>query len=199
MTTIIDTRLSNLGSIKHKLGKIGVEAKVADNAEKVFEAEKLLLPGVGSFRAGMKNLNEMGLADAIKEKVMGGTPILGICLGMQLLTNHSMEGDADGLGFIDAETVKLDVGLRVPHVGWNNVKPVKESILFKGVPGDKLFYFTHSYHVVCRDEGDVAAVTDYGGDFTSAVEKDNVYGVQFHPEKSHFEGMGVIRNFVREI
>jgi len=130
------------------------------------------------------------------------TPILGICLGMQLFTKHSEEGDAAGLGWIDADSrrFRFDAGsgLRVPHVGWNTIQRRQPSALLEGVPSDQQFYFVHSYHVVCRDPDDVLTTTWYGHDFVSAVHRGNILGVQFHPEKSHEEGMRLIANFIKQ-
>jgi len=149
----------------------------------------------------MKNLKEYGLIDVLNKKVLDDkTPILGICLGMQLFSEHSEEGETKGLGWIESDTVKFsfnDNSLRIPHIGWNKLSLKKESILFKDVPTDKRFYFVHSYYVNCKNEEDTVASTNYGIDFTSAIQKGNIYGTQFHPEKSHKHGLKIIDNFLR--
>jgi glutamine amidotransferase len=203
MIVIVDYGMGNLRAVLHKISKISPDVKLLSKQEEIDKAEKLILPGVGSFAAGMRNLREYGLITVLNKKVLDEkTPILGICLGMQLFTKHSEEGDADGLGWVDAETkrFRLDArGFKVPHVGWNTLKIKKESSLFAGISSDHRFYFTHSYHVCCEDEEDVLASTEYGCEFTSAIQRDNIIGVQFHPEKSHQDGIKVIKNFIEKM
>lgn len=203
VVAIVDYGLGNLRSIQRKLRRFSVDAQIASNAEEILAADRLIFPGVGHFAAGMDNLNRSGLRPALEEKVLrANTPVLGICLGMQLFAKSSEEGDAEGLGWIDGRVVKfrsewMAIPRRVPHVGWNESRPLRPSPLFDGVPGDQRFYFTHSYRMECSDPGDELARTVYGSEFTSAVQRGNICGVQFHPEKSHTEGLRVLLNFVR--
>lgn len=199
MITIIDYNTCNVGSIQNMLRKLGYDSLITNTIEDIERADKLILPGVGAFDKGMQNLKSLGLIPVLDRKVKNGTPILGICLGYQLLSKSSEEGAVEaGLGWIDAETIKFkfeDNSIRVPHMGWNSLKNTEKSILFKGIVDDNRFYFVHSYYVRCNDESIKAAETDYAGDFTSAIEKNNIFGVQFHPEKSHKHGMIVLKNF----
>lgn len=199
MLVIVDYGMGNLRSVLHKLGKLDVQAKISSDTSEIRAADKIVLPGVGSFGAGMSNLTSSGLRDVLEEQVMKEkVPILGICLGMQLFTGHSEEGDAKGLGWIKADTKRFSFegnGLRIPHVGWNTVDPKVDSPLFTDL-GRRRFYFVHSYHVECANDSDVLATTDYGFDFASVIGRDNIVGVQFHPEKSHKDGIQFIKNFV---
>jgi len=202
MIAVINYKMGNLESVHNMLKRIGAVAAITADVAEIKAAEKLILPGVGAFDAGMENLRDLGLLEVIREKAVAKqTPILGICLGMQLLTKKSEEGSKEGIGLIDAETKKfdfkaIDQDLKIPHMGWNTVKVKNETGLFKGLEEDCRFYFVHSYHVVCNDQADVLAVTNYGYDFVSAVGKGNILGVQFHPEKSHRFGMELLNNFV---
>jgi imidazole glycerol-phosphate synthase subunit HisH len=202
MIVVIDYGMGNVGSILNMLKRIGAKALLTSKPADVAEADKLILPGVGAFDHGMKNLEALGLISTLDERVRRqGTPILGICLGMQLFTLRSEEGVREGLGWFDSETVrfKMDGGpeqLRVPHMGWNTAQTVTPSPLFEQSASDSRFYFVHSYHVTCRDPKDVLARTRYGYDFVSAVQKGRMVGVQFHPEKSHKFGMQILKNFV---
>ena len=201
MIIIVDYGLGNLGSIYNMLKKIGAEAEISSDPARILEAGKLLLPGVGAFDNGMKNLEELGLISVLEKKVISEkTPLLGICLGMQLLTKRSEEGAREGLGWIDAETVKFNFTgtegkLKVPNMGWNHVQVVKESKLMKDMYPEPRFYFVHSYHVKCNDPEDELLKSDYGFGYTSGFERDNIIGVQFHPEKSHKYGMKLLQNF----
>jgi glutamine amidotransferase len=160
------------------------------------------LPGVGAFDNGIRNLETRELKDILKEKVLKEKiPVLGICLGMQLMTRCSEEGILPGLGWVDGETVrfrfdKMSNSLKIPHMGWNTVQVMKENVLCRGVDGKTRYYFVHSYHVVLRNEEDVLAKTHYGYDFASSFQKENIMGVQFHPEKSHKFGMKLLKNFM---
>lgn len=203
MVTIIDYGMGNLGSVSNMFKKIGHDSQITSNREDILEASKILLPGVGSFDSAMKNLEELGLIDLIKQKVLTDkTPILGICLGMQLLTTRSEEGDLNGLGLVDANVEKfnfngLNKNLPVPHMGWNEVEIKKESKLIQlDEQEDNRYYFVHSYAIKCRDEKDILTTTNYGGNFVSSFEKNNILGCQFHPEKSHKFGMKIFKNFV---
>ena len=195
--------MGNLASIQNMLKHIGVRATISGDAVDLESADKLILPGVGSFDNGTKNLNELGLVPVLNRRVREDlVPVLGICLGMQLFTRRSEEGTSAGLGWIAADTRRFALGgesarLKVPHMGWNAVAVNKESVLFREIHEEPRFYFVHSYHLVCDDEEDVLCRTHHGYDFASAVERGNVYGVQFHPEKSHKFGMKLLENFAR--
>lgn len=202
MIVIIDYGLGNLGSIKNMLKKIGFDSIISSNLEDIKNATKLILPGVGSFDRGMSNLKEGGFIPVLNQKVLvDKTPILGICLGMQLFTKRSDEGALDGLGWIDAETVKFKIETdskkySIPHMGWEYVTAKKESALLKDMPEEPKFYFVHSYYIKNTIESDVLLETKYIHPFHSAFEVDNIIGVQFHPEKSHKYGMKLLSNFV---
>lgn len=165
-------------------------------------ADKLILPGVGAFDNGMKNLEERGLIPLLSAKVLGDkTPILGLCLGMQLFTKRSEEGQLPGLGWLEAKTVRFKFDqerahLKIPHMGWNTIKICQSHPIFSDLHDKPRFYFVHSYHVICEGADTVLAQTNYGYTFTSVVIRDNILGVQFHPEKSHKFGMKLFRNFV---
>jgi imidazole glycerol-phosphate synthase subunit HisH len=197
---ILDYGMGNLGSIRNMLKQAGFDAEVSGALEHLRAATKIILPGVGAFDHGMKQLRDRGLIEPLQEKILAQrAPILGICLGMQLLTKRSEEGQESGLGWIDAETIRFrvpsDSRLRVPHMGWNVARPAKPSRILDKIGETPRFYFVHSYHVVCADPADVLTVTTHGVDFVSGVERGNIYGVQFHPEKSHKFGMQLLANF----
>lgn len=202
MITIIDYQMGNIGSIANMIAKVGGKAKRTSDPAVLREAEKLVLPGVGHFDRGVGNLAELGLAPVLEELVVERrVPVLGICLGMQLMCRSSDEGGREGLGWIDAEVKRFDAAAhpnrKVPHMGWNVAKAVKESALLDTAPSEpQRFYFVHSYYVSCRDPGDVLAVTSYEGEFCSAFVRDNIWGVQFHPEKSHAFGMNLFQRFL---
>lgn len=200
MVTIINYGLGNLGSIENMLRKIGVEAKLASSPEDILAADRLILPGVGAFDEGMRQLAQRGLIEPLRRKVLEQhAPVLGICLGMQLLTEGSAEGSLPGLGFLHARAHRFDFaiqGLKVPHMGWNTLKVCKPGGLFiSPLEQEQRFYFVHSYYVTCDDQEDVLATTEYGVEFVSAFQRGNIYGVQFHPEKSHRFGMSLLRRF----
>jgi glutamine amidotransferase len=204
MITIIDYGLGNLGSVKNMLKKVGEEALVTSDKEEVLAASKILLPGVGAFDKAIENLHRLDLFLPIVEKVLQKkTPILGICLGMQLLGKGSQEGLLEGFGFVDAFAQRFDFhgenrDLPVPHMGWNRLHHQKASALFDDMPPNERFYFVHSYAVKCHDEADILTTTRYGYDFVSSFEKENVIGCQFHPEKSHRFGMQLLKNFAEK-
>lgn len=183
------------------LRRIGVNANISSNSEEIEKAEKLILPGVGSFDYGMENLKSSGLINTLSQKVITEkTPILGICLGAQMLGNKSEEGRKKGLGWINMDVIKfnktaLPNDLKIPHMNWNEIKIQKKSTLLSGLNNDSRFYFVHSYHMKPNNTDDVLTTSNYGYDFVSAVEKNNIYGVQFHPEKSHKYGMKLLENF----
>ena len=196
---IIDYGLCNIDSIARAVDINGGRATISCDPDVVRKQDLLLLPGVGAFDAAMEKLVAFGLADAIKEEVGRGTPLLGICLGMQLLARRSEEGTScDGLGLIDGEVVRLErtnQQERIPHIGWNELIVLKDDPLLKGAfPAD--FYFVHSYHMRCRDEGDIVATTPFCGAFTSIVRHGIVAGTQFHPEKSWPAGHKLLANFI---
>ena len=204
MITIIDYGMGNLGSIKNMFKYIGVEATIESDVDKIKNASKILLPGVGSFDTAMKKINESDLKEVLNEKALKEqVPVLGICLGMQLLTNSSEEGTLNGLGWIDAKAMnfkdKIDKKYRVPHMGWNIVNQSNESVLTQGFEkfNETRFYFVHSYFVKVADEKNSILTTNYGIKFDSAIQKDNIMGAQFHPEKSHKFGMKFFENFAR--
>ena len=202
MIVLVNYRVGNFGSILNMLKKMGIEATISSNISDIKKADKLILAGVGAYDNGMKNLIDLGLISVLTDKVIKDkTPILGICLGMQLLTKQSEEGVLPGLGWIEGQTVKFKFNnnhknLKVPHMGWNTVNTNKQSALFDGLNQESRFYFVHSYHVVCNDENDILAKTSYGSEFVSAIQRDSIMGVQFHPEKSHKFGMKLLKNFV---
>lgn len=201
MITIIDYKTGNLGSILNILRKIGEDSVITSDIDEIASASKIILPGVGAFDTGMKNLTDLGLVDILNKKVVSEKiPVLGICLGMQLLSNGSEEGMYKGLGWIDAKTVRFrfvdTAEYKIPHMGWNFIKQQKESKLFSGMFTDPRFYFVHSYYFKANDPSDILTSTDYEIEFTSAIERGNILGVQFHPEKSHKFGMKLLKNFV---
>jgi glutamine amidotransferase len=199
MIVIIDYGMGNLGSIKNMFKKIGQKSVITSDIDKIESAEKLILPGVGAFDNAVTNLKQMGLFDVIKRATTEDkTPLMGICLGMQLLTKRSEEGKLDGLGLLDAETIRFkfnDKTLKIPHMGWNTVDIVNKNSLFGDVSEETRFYFVHSYYAKCIDESNILTTTNYGLEFCSSFSKDNIYGVQFHPEKSHKFGMKLLSNF----
>ncbi|MCI8403246.1 MAG: imidazole glycerol phosphate synthase subunit HisH [Lachnospiraceae bacterium] len=202
MTAIIDYGLGNLYSIVNMLHHIGEESVITSDKYMIGNADRLILPGVGKFDEGMGNLERTGLQEVIRNEAKSGKAILGICLGMQLLGINSEEGKKEGLSLIPFRTVRFDLenvqSLKVPHMGWERVVFTSSDCpLTSGLDGRQRYYFVHSYHAVC-EEGNVEIVScDYGYCFTAGVRKRNVYGVQFHPEKSHRYGMALLGNFVR--
>lgn len=200
MITIIDYGMGNLGSIKNMLNRIGVPSEITNNPENILKARKLILPGVGRFDTAMGIIEKSGLKNLLIEKVLSdGIPILGICLGMQLLTQLSEEGNTLGLGFIPAKTIKFkfkDNHFKIPHMGWNTVHPNASNPLIDNLPREPRFYFVHSYYVKVEDETYSILKTTYGEvEFDSAIHKSNIWGTQFHPEKSHKYGMKLLENF----
>jgi glutamine amidotransferase len=200
MVVIVNYGAGNLGSMLNMFKKIGQNAMLGNSVEDIEMAEKLVLPGVGSFDAGMEKLNSSGLKEVLNHKVLEEKiPILGICLGLQLMTNKSDEGILNGLGWIDAETKKFNLDsnkFKIPHMGWNEVKIAKRTKLFDSMEEqENRFYFVHSYHLNCNESSDIMVSSHYGYDFTCGVERNNILGVQFHPEKSHKFGMQLLKNF----
>lgn len=199
MIAILDYGLGNLGSIANMLKVIGEKSKITNNIQEIEASDGIILPGVGAFDAGMQNLNDTGLTVAIKKYAASGRPVLGICLGMQLLGNKSEEGSLPGLSLIPFECVRFkleDSNLKIPHMGWDIVRFYQKHPILKNLEGTQRYYFVHSYHAVCEDTSIVLMTCDYGYEFTAAVVNGNVIGVQFHPEKSHDFGLNLFRNFV---
>ncbi len=200
---IVDYKMGNIHSVARKLRLLGVEFEISDNPETILKAEKLILPGVGHFGKAMNQLKESKLIDVLNEVVIHKKiPILGICLGMQLMANSSEEGNSEGLGWIDATVKEFSVNdklrYKIPHTGWNNIFIKKESAINKYLPENPEFYFVHSFHFVPNDKNDVLHTTFYESEFVSAVQKNNIVGVQYHPEKSHEVGIQLIKNFIFE-
>ena len=202
MTAIIDYGLGNLGSIYNMLDVIGEDSIITSDKKKIHSSDRMILPGVGSFDTGINFLKEKDLIEILNTEVKNGKPILGICLGMQLLGRRSEEGVESGLGYIPFDSVKFKfddkINLRIPHMGWAVVNFKQKNPLIDGIEGVQRYYFVHSYHVKCDSESNVLMTCDYGYNFAASVVKDNVYGVQFHPEKSHDFGMRLLSNFVEK-
>ena len=200
MITIINYGMGNLGSVQNMLKRIGVKSIISSDINEIEKAEKILLPGVGAFDAAISKIDELNLRPVLtymaKEKKV---PFLGICLGMQLLTESSEEGVLKGLNFVPAKTIKFkfseNSNLKIPHMGWNLVTKKTESVLTKNFTDEFRFYFVHSYHVKCDSPINSILTTNYGYEFDSAVQNENVFGAQFHPEKSHKYGMQLLSNF----
>lgn len=202
MVGIINYGLGNLGSIQNMLKVIGEKSIISANVEELNKCDRYILPGVGAFDAGMTKLNESNLVDYIKGKTLDEhKPLLGICLGMQLLGRRSEEGNQEGLGLIPFENIRFRLensNLKVPHMGWDIVEFKQESPLLRKLEGTQRYYFVHSYHALCDSKDNILMTCDYGYEFAAAVIKDNIMGVQFHPEKSHDFGMALLNNFVKE-
>lgn len=201
MITIINYGLGNVQAFANIYKRLNINAKIITSAEELIKARRIILPGVGSFDWAMAQLNESGMRTVLEylvaeEKV----PVLGICVGMQIMAMRSDEGELDGLGWLDAEVKKFDKAsftqkTDIPHMGWNDVLPNCNGCLFRGLDSDARFYFLHSYYFAPRDDRDILAVTDYNGIFASSVRSGNIFGVQFHPEKSHQWGIKLLKNF----
>lgn len=201
MIAIVDYNMGNLASVKNAFAKLGKDTVVESDPEKFQEYSKLILPGVGAFGDAMEHLKERNMVEAIKEFAASGKPILGICLGMQLLFESSEEfGSTEGLGLIKGkviafENAKFSEPLKVPHMGWNRMFTTQHP-LFNNLDEEHYLYFVHSFHAVCENEADVIGTTEYGYKFTSAVACGNVTGIQPHPEKSHNNGLKILENFI---
>jgi glutamine amidotransferase len=203
MLAVIDYGLGNLRSICAALERLEVEFVCTSEAARIREAAALILPGVGAFPDGMRNLRELGLIDLLNDLVLEQKrPVLGICLGFQLMAAEGEEfGRVDGLGWLQARVVRMPAGdqIRIPHMGWNDCNRVKPSPLFTDIGEGELFYFTHSYHVECADSSDVVAHSTHGQPFVAAVQRDHIFGTQFHPEKSQWQGLSLLRNFATRV
>lgn len=202
MIVIVDYGLGNVRSIYAKIDQMGEEVKISSEKSDIESADSLILPGVGAFDTGMNNLKTLDLIDILYRKIIRERiPVLGICLGMQLFTNKSEEGVQEGLSYIDADTVRFNFGegisLAIPHMGWNTIQKKREMSVLAEIADYSRFYFVHSYHVVCHVPQDIVATTYYGFDYPSIIQKDNIVGVQFHPEKSHKQGIMILKNFIK--
>ncbi|WP_168626445.1 MULTISPECIES: imidazole glycerol phosphate synthase subunit HisH [unclassified Cryobacterium] len=195
--SLVDYGLGNLGSVANMLKRVGAEWRLVSAPEQITASDRLLLPGVGAFDTGSQLLSDQGLDTAVREFAASGKPLLGICLGMQLLLDGSEEGEAPGLGLIPGTSTRFPEvpGLRVPHMGWNTMAPARDDPLISGLDPESRFYFVHSYRVSPIRDQDVLGVTSYGGPFVSMIRSNNVMGAQFHPEKSHAFGMRILSNF----
>lgn len=201
MLAVVDYGAGNLRSVMHALRHLDArDVEIVRDPGALAAASSIILPGVGAFGAGMQILNETGLAPAVVDAVRRGVPYLGICLGMQFLFEYSDEmGMHDGLGLLEGRVTRFSpsLGLKVPHMGWNELNIVRESPIFNGLPGKPYAYFVHSYYCIPERESDITATVDYGGPFCVAVQRGHIYGVQFHPEKSQATGLKVLSNFLR--
>ena len=202
MIAVVDYGMGNLGSIHNMLSRLGAASIVTAKKDEIDAADKLVLPGVGAFDNAMENLRSLDLIAILHEKVIvKKTKILGICLGMQLMTQRSDEGTSAGLGWVDAETVRFPseidgTFLRIPHMGWNTITVTRPGSLLDNIDPELKFYFVHSYHVRCRNAEDVLATASHGVSFHAALWHENIVGTQFHPEKSHRYGLRLFQNFV---
>lgn len=201
MITLVNYGLGNIQAFVNIYKRLNIPFTVADTVDELAKATKIILPGVGAFDWAMTRLNESGLRDCLDDLVLNQKhPVLGICVGMQMMADKSDEGELEGLGWIDAEVKKFDESTitqktHLPHMGWNDVIPQKFDCLFLGLENEPQFYFLHSYYFLPKQTEETLAVTDYGGQFTSAVRFKNIFGVQFHPEKSHQWGIQLLKNF----
>ena len=201
MISIVDYGVGNIQAIANIYKRLNIPLRIARSAEDLAGAERLILPGVGAFDWAMGRLNKSGMRGALDDVVVSkGKPVLGICVGMQMLAKRSDEGALDGLGWIDGEVKKFDRAgpsdrAYLPHMGWNDVEPRCQECLFKAIGATGRFYFLHSYYFAPKDQNMILGVTDYGGLFASCVRARNIYGVQFHPEKSHQWGIQLLKNF----
>jgi imidazole glycerol-phosphate synthase subunit HisH len=201
MITIIDYGLGNVQAFVNVYNRLDIPVNVANTSDDLVGTSKIILPGVGSFDRAMQQFNASGMRKLIEQLIFeDGIPILGVCVGMQMLANSSEEGKLPGLGWIDGKVKKFDVASMLqtqylPHMGWNNVISEKEDELFRFMKKEKRFYFLHSYYFDCFQESNAIGVTDYGFQFTSAIKKNNIFGVQFHPEKSHHFGEQLLKNY----
>ena len=202
MIVVVDFKMGNIRSITKVFKKLKAKVKTTSNVEEVESADKLIIPGVGHFGKGMENLQKLNLISCLNMKVQQQkTPVLGICLGMQLFSEYGEEGNVRGLGWISGKVQRFVFpvskdNLKVPHMGWNSVKILKDSLILNKIHSGDSFYFAHSYYVLCNSSTDVLCRTKYGIEFDAAIQMDNIYGLQFHPEKSHAQGLKIIDNFI---
>ena len=201
MITLIDYGVGNIFAFQNVYKRLNIPTKIAKKKEDLDNAEKLILPGVGSFDYAMAQLNASGMREKLDELVLEKkVPVIGICVGMQMMGNRSDEGKLEGLKWIDSEILKFDESLiqqrtKLPHMGWNDVSPINTHPLFIGLEKEAIFYFLHSFYFRCKNEAESIAVSNYGISFSSAVHRENIYGIQFHPEKSHQYGEKLLHNF----
>ena len=198
---ILDYGMGNIFSIKKKLSSLGINPIISNSAEDISNADKIIFPGVGHFSKAMENLKKLDIIEALNEKVLEKkTPVLGICLGMQLMAKESEEGNLKGLGWFDASVKKFRVqdklNFKVPQMGWNTITINKKSDLMLNIPDQSEFYFIHSFYIKCNVEKDILNKTIYEKEFVSAIQKGNIFGVQYHPEKSHEIGNEIFKNFI---
>ena len=203
MITLIDYGVGNIFAFQNVYKRLDIPTKIAKSAADLNDVEKLILPGVGSFDYAMNQLNNSGMREKLDELVLEKkVPVIGICVGMQMMGNRSDEGELDGLKWIDAEILKFDERLiqqrtKLPHMGWNDVNPIEDHPLFIGLEKEAIFYFLHSFYFKCNNSNDIIANSEYGISFSSAVNHNNIYGIQFHPEKSHQYGEKLLHNFAK--
>jgi glutamine amidotransferase len=201
MITLIDYGVGNIFAFQNVYKRLDIPTKIAKSTKDLMDSQKLILPGVGSFDYAMNRLNNSGMREKLDELVLEQkVPVIGICVGMQMMGNRSDEGSEKGLKWIDGDILKFDEKLiqhrtKLPHMGWNDVTPVRNHPLFDGLEKEAIFYFLHSFYFKCNNPIDSIAISDYGVSFSSAVYKDNIYGIQFHPEKSHQYGEKLLYNF----
>ena len=201
MITLIDYGVGNIFAFQNVYKRLNIPTKIAKRKEDLANAKKLILPGVGSFDYAMAQLNASGMREKLDELVLEKkVPVIGICVGMQMMGNRSDEGKLEGLNWIDSEILKFDQNLiqqrtKLPHMGWNDVAPINNHPLFIGLEKEAIFYFLHSFYFKCKNETESIAVSNYGISFSSAVHRENIYGIQFHPEKSHQYGEKLLHNF----
>ncbi len=193
---IIDYNIGNIKSVSNAFTKISARVKVTSSPKIIRNACAIVLPGVGAFGDGMKNLEFFNLVGCLKSEIKN-KPFLGICLGLQVLFEYSKEnGSTEGLGIFKGHVDRIPGGVKIPHIGWNQVNIIKKnSVIFNGIQDRENFYFAHSYYVICEDEKIISGTTEYGGALTASVEKENIFALQFHPEKSSFKGLKVLENF----
>jgi imidazole glycerol-phosphate synthase subunit HisH len=204
MVIVVDFGIGNIGSIVNMISRLGVSAKVTSSADDVRVATSIILPGVGAYGYGMEKLNESGLIPSLEDRVIvDKIPLLGICLGMQLLFDFGEEGNVPGLGWVGGTVKRFDFSNytntdkpKLPHMGWNVAKPFRDTNVTFDAKDEQRFYFVHSFHCVCDNEDDILLTSHYGYEFTCAIKKDNIYGVQFHPEKSHRFGLELLKTFL---
>ena len=202
-TIIIDYGMGNLFSIYKKLRNNNVQALITSDYRDVIDAKKIILPGVGHFSKAIENIHKLSLWEVLNEAILvKKTPILGICLGMQLMTKHSEEGNDDGFGWFDADVKRFHVSdpikYKIPHMGWNQIMIKKQNALFDGIVKNSEFYFIHSYYIQSTNQDEILTTTRYEDEFVSGLQKENIFGLQFHPEKSHDSGEKVLLNFLRQ-